>query len=81
MINMGREDDKGDYTQAEADPEPRQHGYDIGAEPLFPTVGMSMEEGMTAKGQQATHWQRTRSFVKLGWRYQLIPFAAPSKRD
>jgi hypothetical protein len=31
MINKGREDDEGNYTQAEADPEPRQHGYDIGA--------------------------------------------------
>jgi hypothetical protein len=24
MINKGREDDEGDYTQAEVDPEPRQ---------------------------------------------------------
>jgi hypothetical protein len=33
MIN-----DEGDYTQAEADPEPGQHDYDIGEEPLFPTT-------------------------------------------
>jgi hypothetical protein len=31
MINMGREDDEGDYTQVEANLETGQHGYDIGA--------------------------------------------------
>jgi hypothetical protein len=53
-INTGREDDEGDYTQAEADPEPGQHGYDIGIEPLFPTTGMSTEEGMTAAALAAS---------------------------
>jgi hypothetical protein len=38
----------------EADPEPGKHGYDIGAEPLFPTTGMSTEEGMTAAILAAT---------------------------
>jgi hypothetical protein len=54
MINKGREDDEGDYTQAEADPEPRQQGNDIGAEPLFPTADMSTEEGMTVAALVAT---------------------------
>jgi hypothetical protein len=54
MINMGRGDDEGNYTQADADPKPGQHGYDIGAEPLFPTAGMSTEEGMTAAALAAT---------------------------
>jgi hypothetical protein len=54
MINMGHLDDEGDYTQAEPDPEPRQHGYDIGAKQLFPTVGMSTEEGMTATALATT---------------------------
>jgi hypothetical protein len=49
MIN-----DEGDYTQPEADPEPGQHGYDIGAKPLFPTAGMSTGEGMTATALAAT---------------------------
>jgi hypothetical protein len=35
----------------------------------------------SAKGRRATCLQRTRSFAKLGWRYQPIPFAVPSKRD
>jgi hypothetical protein len=43
MINTGREDDEGDYTQDEANPEPGQHVYDIGVEPLLPTVNMSTE--------------------------------------
>jgi hypothetical protein len=46
MINTSREDGEGDYTQVE--PEPNQHAYDIGAEPLFPNSGISMEEGLTA---------------------------------
>jgi hypothetical protein len=54
MINMGQGDDEGDYTQANADPKPGQHGYDIGVEPLFPTTGMSTEEGMTATALAAT---------------------------
>jgi hypothetical protein len=45
MINTGGEDGEGDYTQAE--PEPNQHAYDIGAKPLFPNSGISME-GLTA---------------------------------
>jgi hypothetical protein len=47
MINMCQEDYEGDYTQAEADPEPRQHNYDIGVEPMFPTAGVSTKEGTT----------------------------------
>jgi hypothetical protein len=43
-----------DYTQAEADPEPGQHGYDIGSEPLFSTACMSMEERMTSATLTAT---------------------------
>jgi hypothetical protein len=54
MINTGRENDKGDYIQAEADPKHGQHVYDIGAKPLFPTIGMSMEEGMTIATLPAT---------------------------
>jgi hypothetical protein len=49
MIN-----DEGNYTQAEADPEPGQNGYDIEAEPLFPTAGMSTEEGMMVAALAAT---------------------------
>jgi hypothetical protein len=47
VINTGRENDEGDYTQAEANPETGQHVYDIGTEPLFPTTSTSTEEGMT----------------------------------
>jgi hypothetical protein len=54
MINTGQEDDEGDYTQAKADPEPGQHNYDIGTEPLFPTAGISSEEGMTTTALAAT---------------------------
>jgi hypothetical protein len=54
MINTEHGDDEGDYTQVEPDPEPRQHGYDIGAEPLFLTADMSTEEGMTAAALAAT---------------------------
>jgi hypothetical protein len=46
MINTCRDDGEGDYTQAE--PEPNQHAYEIGVEPLFPNIGISMEEGLTA---------------------------------
>jgi hypothetical protein len=35
----------------------------------------------SVKGRQATCQQRTRFFAKLGWIYQPIPFAAPSKWD
>jgi hypothetical protein len=46
MINTSGEDGEGDYTQAE--PEPNQHAYDIGAEPLFLNISMSTDEGLTA---------------------------------
>jgi hypothetical protein len=44
MINTVVDDGEGDYTQGD----PWQHAYDIGAEPLFPTTGMSMEKDLTA---------------------------------
>jgi hypothetical protein len=54
MINTGRGDDEGDYTQAKPDTQPGQHGYDIGVEPLFPTNGMPTEAGMSAAALAAT---------------------------
>jgi hypothetical protein len=48
MINTGRGDVDGDYTQAEPNTHFGQHGYDIGAEPLFPIDGMPTNDGMMA---------------------------------
>jgi hypothetical protein len=85
MINTGGED--GDYTQAETE----QDTYDIGIEPLFPNNSISTQEGImnavphplpmprgSAKGRRATHWQRIGFYAKIGWKYQSIPFVAPS---
>jgi hypothetical protein len=52
MINMGEEDGESYYTQAE--PEPDQHAYDFGAEPLFPNIRMSTDEGLTTTALAAS---------------------------
>jgi hypothetical protein len=50
MINTGRDDGEGDYTQAD----PGKHDYDIGDEPLFPNTSMSTEKGPTTEALAAS---------------------------